>query len=179
MDGDKIRKGIRLILEGIGEDLNRPGLQKTPERSARMCEEIFAGVQQQAFLESTFTEHHSDGEVIALEDLPFYSVCEHHLLPFFGTATIRYCPQNQKIAGFSGIARLVDTLSARPQIQERLTNQLADMLWEALAPRWVEVRLEARHLCASMRGAHKKEMRIVTAARRGLDDAESTHDVKG
>ena len=167
MDKEKIKKGVRLILEGIGEDLARPGLKSTPERVARMCEEIFAGLKEpeEALLKPIEGESHD--EMILLKDLPFYSVCEHHLLPFIGRAHIAYIP-NKRIVGISELAKTLEYFAKRPQVQERLTTQLADMIMDALKPKGAMVIIDAEHLCMSMRGIKKPGSRVVTSAVRGI-----------
>lgn len=167
MDRKKIEEGVRLILEGIGENLEREGLQKTPQRVAKMCEEIFEGTGQTPELDFGFTEDVGLENLVALKDISFYSVCEHHLLPFFGKVKIVYAPRNNRVAGFSDFARIVDTCSRRLQLQERLTNQVADAIWKSLQPAGVRVIIEATQLCVSMRGSHKKDMITVTEVLRG------------
>ncbi|WP_165254002.1 GTP cyclohydrolase I FolE [Adlercreutzia sp. ZJ304] len=168
MDKRKIEEGVRLILEGIGEDPNREGLLETPARVARMYEEVCAGLQEdpaQHFLK-TFDEGHED--MVIERDIPFYSICEHHLVPFFGTANIAYIPgPSGRICGISKLARLLDAFAKRPQVQERLTTQVADTLMEQLQPRGVLVVIDAEHLCMSMRGVKKPGTRTTTSAVRG------------
>ena len=169
MDSEKIKEGVRLILEGIGEDPDREGLQKTPERVARMYEEIFSGMEEDpaVHFETTFDEHHE--EMVLVRDIPFYSVCEHHLVPFFGLAHVAYIPAaDGRICGLSKIARLVDAFARRPQVQERLTSQIADTLMEHLNPQGAIVVLEAEHMCMSMRGVKKPGSRTTTSAVRGI-----------
>ena len=168
MDREKIEQGVRLILEGVGEDPDREGLVKTPERVAKMYEEIFAGLEQDPaeFFETLFDEHHQ--EMVLVRDIPFYSMCEHHLAPFFGRAHIAYIPgANGKICGLSKLARLVDAFAKRPQVQERMTSQIADTLVEQLHPQGAIVVIEAEHLCMSMRGIKKPGARTMTSAVRG------------
>ena len=169
MDAAKIEQGVRLILEGIGEDPDREGLQKTPERVAKMYEEVFAGLTENPaqHFETTFDEHHE--EMVLVRDIPFYSMCEHHLVPFFGLAHVAYIPAaNGRICGLSKLARLVDAFAKRPQVQERLTSQIADTLVEELNPQGVIVVLEAEHMCMSMRGVKKPGARTTTSAVRGV-----------
>ncbi|MCL1798971.1 MAG: GTP cyclohydrolase I FolE [Eggerthellaceae bacterium] len=169
MDREKIEQGVRLILEGIGEDPDREGLAKTPHRVAKMYEEIFSGMGEdpRQHFELTFDEHHE--EMILVRDIPFYSVCEHHLVPFFGLAHVAYIPRvDGRICGLSKLARLVDVYSRRPQVQERLTSQIADMLVEQLEPQGVIVVMEAEHMCMSMRGVKKPGSKTTTSAVRGL-----------
>lgn len=169
MDKNKIEQGVRLILEGIGEDPDREGLAETPARVARMYEEIFAGLTEdpKELFRVTFDEHHE--EMILVRDIPFYSMCEHHLVPFFGMAHVAYIPRvDGRICGLSKIARLVDAFAKRPQVQERLTSQIADTLIEELDPQGAIVVLEAEHMCMSMRGAKKPGAKTTTSAVRGL-----------
>ncbi len=168
MDTAKIEQGIRLILEGVGEDPEREGLRDTPARVARMYEEVFAGLAQDPseHFVTTFDEHHE--EMVLVRDIPFYSMCEHHLVPFFGVAHIAYIPSvDGRICGLSKLARLVDVFAKRPQVQERLTSQIADTLIEELHPQGVIVVLEAEHLCMSMRGVKKPGTKTTTSAVRG------------
>lgn len=169
MDLAKIEQGVRLILEGVGEDPEREGLLKTPERVARMYEECFAGLYEDpaVHFETTFDEHH--GELVIVRDIPFYSMCEHHLAPFFGKAHVAYVPaKTGRICGISKLARLVDVYARRPQVQERLTSQVADTLVEQLNPQGVIVIMEAEHLCMSMRGVKKPGSKTTTSAVRGI-----------
>jgi GTP cyclohydrolase I len=167
MDTKKIEKGVRLILEGIGEDPERPGLKRTPRRVAEMYEEIFAGIaaKTEALLRPMVGDNHD--EMIMIRDIPFYSICEHHLLPFFGRAHIAYIPGAGKIVGISALARSLEVLAKRPQVQERLTAQFADLIVSRLKPRGAMVVINAEHLCMSMRGAKKPGARVVTSAVRG------------
>lgn len=169
MDTAKIEQGVRLILEGVGEDPDREGLKKTPARVARMYEEVFAGLTQDPHIhfETLFDEHHQ--EMVLVKDIPFYSMCEHHLVPFFGHAHIAYIPAaDGKICGLSKLARLVEVYAKRPQVQERLTSQVADTLVRELNPTGVIVVLEAEHLCMSMRGVKKPGSSTTTSAVRGI-----------
>ena len=168
MDKAKIEEGVRLILEGIGEDPAREGLLETPARVARMYEEVFAGLTEDParHFETTFDEHHE--EMVLVRDIPFYSMCEHHLVPFFGKAHVAYIPAaDGRVCGLSKLARLVDVFAKRPQVQERLTSQIADTLVEQLKPQGAIVVLEAEHLCMSMRGVKKPGSKTVTSAVRG------------
>ncbi len=169
MDRGKIEAGVRLILEGVGEDPVREGLSDTPRRVAEMYEEIFAGLGQDAasFLSVTFDEGHQ--EMVLVRDIPLYSVCEHHLLPFVGRAHVAYIPgENGRICGLSKLARVVDVYAKRPQVQERLTSQIADTIVECLEPQGVIVVIEAEHLCMSMRGVQKPGAITTTSAVRGI-----------
>ena len=168
MDREKIMQGVRMILEGVGEDPDREGLQKTPERVAKMYEEIFAGLETdpRIYFETVFDEHHQ--EMVIVRDIPVYSMCEHHLVPFFGLAHIAYIPgKSGKICGLSKLARLVDTIAKRPQVQERLTSETADIIVECLEPSGCMVVIECEHMCMSMRGIRKPGTRTTTSAVRG------------
>ncbi len=168
MDKRKIEEGVRLILEGVGEDPDREGLRDTPARVARMYEEVFAGLTEDParHFRVTFDEGHE--EMVLERGIPFYSMCEHHLVPFFGTANIAYIPgPSGRICGISKLARLVDAFAKRPQVQERLTTQVADTLMDELQPRGVLVVVDAEHLCMSMRGVKKPGTRTTTSAVRG------------
>lgn len=168
MDIKKIEKGVRLILEGIGEDPERAGLKETPERVARMYEEIFAGLATPTEEILKQIEGESHDEMVLLKDIPFYSVCEHHLLPFIGKAHVAYIPSGGKIVGLSELAKAVEILAKRPQVQERLTTQLADLIMDRLKPKGAMVIIDAEHLCMSMRGIKKPGARTVTSAVRGI-----------
>ena len=168
-DEKKVEEGVRLILEGIGEDPERGGLRETPSRVARMYREIFAGVGRDATELVTVVEGADHDEMIMVRDIPLYSFCEHHLIPFSGKAHVAYIPnKEQQITGLSKVARVVDMLSKRPQVQERLTTEIAEALDEALSPRGVFVVIEAEHLCMTMRGVKKPGSVTVTSAVRGL-----------
>ena len=169
MDREKIIEGVRLILEGVGEDPAREGLLETPRRVAEMYEEIFAGLTQDAekHLSVTFDEGHQ--EMVLVRDIPLYSVCEHHLLPFVGRAHVAYIPgADGRICGLSKLARVVDVFAKRPQVQERLTSQIAETILEYLEPQGVIVVIEAEHLCMSMRGVQKPGAITTTSAVRGI-----------
>lgn len=169
MDRDKIMEGVRLILEGVGEDVTREGLVDTPRRVAAMYEEVFAGLDQDAgeHFRVTFNEDHQ--EMVLVRDIPLYSMCEHHLVPFMGRAHVAYVPgAHGRICGLSKIARTVDVFAKRPQVQERMTSQIADTLVEHLDPAGVMVVIEAEHLCMSMRGVQKSGAITTTSAVRGI-----------
>jgi GTP cyclohydrolase I len=168
MDLKKIEKGVRLILEGIGEDPVRPGIKGTPERVAKMYEEIFSGLETPTEEILRHIEGESHDEMVLLKDIPFYSVCEHHLLPFIGKAHVAYIPGKGKIAGISELAKALEIFAKRPQVQERLTAQLADMIMVKLKPKGAMVIIDAEHLCLSMRGIKKAGARTVTSAVRGI-----------
>ena len=166
IDAAKIEKAVALIIEAIGEDPRREGLVGTPRRMAAMYEEFFSGLVHDPaeVLATGFEENHR--EMVVLKDIPFISICEHHFLPFFGTADIGYVP-NGRVVGASKLARALDILARRPQIQERLTTQIADTIVDALSPEGVGVVLSAEHMCISLRGVKKLGSKIVTKARRG------------
>jgi GTP cyclohydrolase I len=166
VDRGKIAAAVREIIDAIGEDPQREGLAETPRRIAEMYAELFAGLCQEPreVLGGGFSEAKED--VVILRDIPFYSLCEHHFLPFYGLAHVGYIP-NGRLVGISKIARALDILAKRPQLQERLTSQMADAILEALDADGVAVVLEAEHLCLSMRGARKPGSRVVTSAVRG------------
>jgi GTP cyclohydrolase I len=167
MNHKKIEKGVSLILEGIGEDPNRPGIKETPARVAKMYAELFAGLKEPSedLLKPIAGESHD--EMVLLKEIPFYSICEHHLLPFIGKASIAYIPDG-KITGLSELAKALSHLASRPQVQERLTTQLADIIMEKLKPRGCMVVIDAEHLCLSMRGIKKPGAKTVTSAVRGI-----------
>ena len=168
MDKNKIKKGVKLLLEGIGEDPDRPGLKDTPKRVANLYEEIFAGLNTSAEEILKPIEGESHDEMVIVKDIPFYSVCEHHLLPFVGKAHVAYVPSKGKIVGLSKLARAVELYAKRPQLQERLTSQLADLIMDKLKPKGAMVIINAEHLCMSMRGIKKPGSRTVTSAVRGI-----------
>ena len=176
MDKEKVEKAIYTILQEIGENPEREGLKETPKRVARMYEEIYSGVtksNEELILElnKTFAESDKDdaekfGDMVIVKDIPFYSTCEHHLVPFFGKAHIAYIP-NEKVIGLSKIARLVEAIARRPQVQERITKDVADCIEKMLDPAGVIVVMQAEHLCMSMRGVKKPGTKTVTSAARG------------
>ncbi len=167
-DRAKIEHAVRLILEAIGEDPTRQGLRDTPRRVAEMYEEIFAGLEEDVahHLDVIFEEDHE--ELVLVKDIPFYSMCEHHFLPFLGKAHVAYIPAEGRVTGLSKLARVVEGMARRPQMQERLTAQIADLLMEKLRPHGVAVVIEAEHLCMSMRGIRKPGHKTVTSAVRGI-----------
>ncbi len=168
INADKIEKGVKLILEGLGEDPRAKRLSQTPQRTAEMFIEVLSGTHKNPddFLKALTEEKHE--EMVILKDIPLYSMCEHHLLPFSGTASIAYIPQKGKIMGLNTIALLVDSLAKRLQIQERLTKQIADYLVKAMSPLGIMVVIQAEHLCMIMRGAKKPGSTTVTSAIRGI-----------
>lgn len=164
---DAIADAVRMILEGIGEDVEREGLRDTPQRVARMYAEVFGGLTvNPADVVSTVFDDENHEEMVMVKDIPFYSMCEHHLIPFHGKAHVAYLPKG-RLTGLSKMARLVEAFAKRPQLQERLTTQIADTLMESLAPHGVLVVVEAEHLCMSMRGVKKPGSITVTSAVRG------------
>ena len=174
MNRNKIEKGVKLILERIGENPDRPGLKRTPERVASMFEEIFSGLETSPEDLLKPIEGESHDEMVMLKDIPFYSVCEHHLLPFFGRAHIAYIPGKGKIVGIGELAKALEVLAKRPMVQERLTTQLADMIMENLKPKGAMVIMDAEHLCLSMRGIKKPGAKTVTSAVRGIFRTKSS-----
>ena len=167
MDLERIQRAVREVIAAIGEDPDREGLRGTPERVARMYAELFEGLRTDPteLLSVGFEVGHD--EMVILKDIPFYSVCEHHFMPFHGVASVGYIPDG-RVVGLSKLARLVDAYARRPQIQEQLTGQIADTLMEALRPDGVAVVIEAEHLCMTARGVKKPGSRMVTSATRGL-----------
>jgi len=167
MDRDKIRDGVRLILDGIGEDPSREGLRETPDRVARMCEEICGGMGIEPAETVTTLQSDRHDEIVLVRNIPFYSLCEHHLLPFLGVAHIAYLPDTA-LMGISKLARILDLHSRRLQVQERLTTDIAESVMKAIHPRGVLAILEAEHLCMTMRGVKKPGARTVTSVVRGI-----------
>ncbi len=167
VDLDTIEAAMRTILTALGEDADREGLLDTPRRVARMYAELFQGLRENPadHLEVNFTEHYD--EMVILRDIPFHSLCEHHLLPFMGRAHVAYLPRG-RVAGVSKLARVVECFARRPQIQERLTTQIADLLMDKLDARGVGVIIEAEHTCMTVRGVRKSGSVMVTSAMRGL-----------
>ena len=168
MDKERIEAAVREILIAIGEDPDREGLQETPRRVANMYAEVFSGLEKdpKQFIK-LFHEENND-EMVVVRDIPLYSMCEHHLLPFVGKAHIVYIPADGKVIGLSKLARIVDNFARRPQLQERLTAQIADFLCESLPTRGVAVVVEAEHLCMTMRGARAAGALTRTSALRGI-----------
>lgn len=167
-DQPKIEKAVRMILEAIGEDPDREGLQETPARVARMYKEIFCGLYEnpEVHLEKVFSEDHE--EMVIVKDIPLYSMCEHHLLPFLGKAHVAYIPREGNVTGLSKLARVVEGFAKRPQLQERLTTQIADTIMRRLNAKGVLVVIEAEHMCMTFRGIRKPGSKTVTSAVRGL-----------
>lgn len=169
VDKPLIEEHVRDLLKAVGEDIDRDGLRDTPRRVAEMYEEIFSGLGRSAVDEIGVLFEEGHDEMVMVKDIALYSVCEHHLVPFVGQAHVAYIPNTRgQITGLSKLARLVDVVAKRPQVQERMTVQIADALDEALDPRGVLVVIEAEHLCMSMRGVRKPGTRTVTSAVRGL-----------
>ncbi|MGG7058367.1 GTP cyclohydrolase I FolE [Clostridium nigeriense] len=166
IDKEKIKEGVKLIIEGIGEDINREGLLETPDRIARMYEEIFSGIGQTAEkeLSKTFTVEGND--LVLEKDITFYSMCEHHFVPFYGKAHIAYIPKG-KVAGLSKLARCVEVYAKKPQLQERLTTEVADALMNYLDAEGVMVVIEGEHMCMTMRGVKKPGAKTITTTYRG------------
>lgn len=167
-DREKIIAGVKMMLDGMGEDPSREGLQQTPERIAELYEEVLAGMNDDPAVElKKYTTKNKD-EMIILKDISFFSLCEHHLLPFFGKVHIAYIPQEDHMVGFSNMARVVEILSKRLQVQERLTSEIADSIKKALGPKGLLIVIEAEHLCLTMRGIKKPGSKIITSAIRGI-----------
>ncbi len=173
IDKPKIEEAVRMILEAIGEKASREGLVGTPRRVANMYEEIFSGLdcKPEQFLEVFFTEYHD--ELVLVKDIPIYSMCEHHLLPFYGKAHVAYIPKGGKVIGISKLARVAEGYARRPQLQERLTSQIADCINDTLKPYGVMVVIEAEHMCMTMRGIRKPGALTVTSAVRGIFETRS------
>lgn len=167
IDLEKVEAGVRLILEGIGEDPDRPGLQGTPRRVALMYDEICAGLHSDPRKVLHVIPAETHDEMVIVKDIPLFSLCEHHLVPFIGVAHIAYIPKDGRIVGLSKLARVADMMARKPQIQERLTTQIADLLYDELRATGVMVVIEARHLCMEMRGIKKPGAKTVTSALRG------------
>ena len=167
IDEAAIRTAVDMIIRALGEDVSREGLCQTPRRIAEMYSEVFSGIGEDPIKELSvgFEEDHQ--EMVILRDIPFYSMCEHHFLPFHGVAHIGYIPRG-RVVGISKLARTVEILARRPQLQERLTSQIADAIVEGLSPRGVAVVIEAEHLCMTMRGIKKPGSVVMTSATRGI-----------
>lgn len=176
IDQEKVKQAVKLLLEGIGEDITREGLRDTPDRIARMYEEIYGGMEENAAQHLKKTFHVDDNEMVIEKDITFYSTCEHHLLPFYGKAHIAYIPDG-KVVGLSKLARTVEVFAKRLQLQEQLTGQIADALMENLNPKGVLVMIEAEHMCMTMRGIKKPGSQTVTIVKRGefLENTELTN----
>ena len=179
MDKERIQNAVREILIAVGEDPDREGLLETPKRVANMYEEIFAGLTEDPKQHIKLFNEQSNDEMVIVKDIPFYSMCEHHLLPFFGKAHIGYIPSDNKIIGLSKLARIVDNFAKKPQVQERLTSDIADFLNDNLQPKGVAVIMEAEHMCMTMRGARAAGSKTQTSALRGImrTDAKTRAEV--
>lgn len=164
---EKIQQAVTMIIDAIGEDPEREGLIDTPKRVAKMYEEVFAGLDQdpKEYFETIFGEEHE--ELVLVKDIPFYSMCEHHLLPVYGNAHVGYIPRDGKVTGLSKLARAVEAVAKRPQLQERMTTTVANAIVESLNPHGVIVVIEAEHMCMTMRGVKKPGSKTVTSAVRG------------
>jgi GTP cyclohydrolase I len=165
---EQIEHAVKLILEAIGEDPNREGLVDTPKRVAKMYAEVFAGMNEdpKEYFKTVFGEDHE--ELVLVKDIPFYSMCEHHLVPFFGKAHVAYIPKDGRVTGLSKLARAVDAVARRPQLQERITSTIANSIVESLQPYGVMVVIEAEHMCMTMRGVKKPGSKTITSAVRGV-----------
>ncbi len=180
MDKQRIENAVREILFAIGEDPDREGLIDTPRRIAKMYEEIFSGMEQDPSEHlKIFFQDEKYEELVLVKDISFYSMCEHHLVPFFGKAHVAYLPKNGKLTGLSKLARVVETAAKRPQLQERLTSTVADAIMTALEPYGVIVVMEAEHMCMTMRGVKKAGSKTITSAVRGIfsSDAKARSEV--
>jgi len=168
MDEQMIKESVRMFLTAIGEDPDRDGLSETPGRIAKMVREVFSGIgtDPKEHLARVFSEDHE--ELVLVSNIPIYSFCEHHLLPFFGRAHVAYIPRKGRVTGLSKLARLADGFSRRLQLQERLTGQIADAVMEKLAPYGVMVVIEAEHMCMTIRGVNKPGAKTTTSATRGI-----------
>ncbi len=171
MDKEKIKQAVTLFLEGIGEDTKREGLTETPERIAQMCEELFAGYESSAAEHLCRTFSSKQTGLVVEKDITFYSVCEHHLLPFYGKVHIGYVPEG-RVVGLSKLARTVEVYARRAQIQEQLTDQIADAVMDILKPQAVLVMIEAEHMCMTMRGIKKPGSKTVTISTRGCAERD-------
>ncbi|KAB2494829.1 GTP cyclohydrolase I FolE [Priestia endophytica] len=170
---EQIEHAVRLILEAIGEDPNREGLLDTPKRVAKMYEEVFSGLKEdpKEHFKTVFGEDHE--ELVLVKDIPFYSMCEHHLVPFYGKAHIAYIPRGGRVTGLSKLARAVEAVAKRPQLQERITSTIANSIVESLDPHGVMVVVEAEHMCMTMRGVKKPGSKTVTSAVRGILESDA------
>nr|WP_106784675.1 GTP cyclohydrolase I FolE [Lysinibacillus timonensis] len=164
----KIEEAVKMILEAVGEDVNREGLLDTPERVSKMYEEMFSGINEdpREIFSTVFHENHE--ELVLVKDIQFYSMCEHHLVPFYGKAHIAYIPKEGRVAGLSKLGHCVETVARRPQLQERITAMVADSIFDMLNPHGVYVVIEAEHMCMTMRGLKKPGSKTVTTAARGI-----------
>ncbi len=169
VDISKIETAVLAIIEAIGDDPRREGLQGTPQRIAEMYAEVFSGLDMDAKAELTVGFEVGHREMVILRDIPFHSMCEHHLLPFYGVAHVGYIPNKEgRVVGVSKLARVVEIFAKRPQLQERMTSQIADAILEAVQPDGVAVIIQAEHLCMTMRGIKKPGSNVITSATRGI-----------
>jgi GTP cyclohydrolase I len=179
VDLEKIQQAVRMIIEAIGDDPDRDGLLDTPKRVAKMYAEVFEGmrINEEEYFETVFSEDHE--EMVLVKDIPFYSMCEHHLVPFFGKAHVAYIPRGGRVVGLSKLARAVEAVARRPQLQERITATVADAIVRKLDPHGVVVVVEAEHMCMTMRGVKKPGSKTVTSAVRGIfaNDAAARAEV--
>ena len=175
IDQKKIEEAVKLFLEGIGEDISREGLKDTPGRIARMCEELYGGMEEDASVHLSKTFSVDSSEMVIEKDITFYSTCEHHILPFYGKAHIAYIPDG-KVVGLSKLARTVEVFARRLQLQEQLTGQIADALMEFMQPKGALVMIEAEHMCMTMRGIKKPGSRTITLARRGVFESDPARE---
>ena len=174
MDREKMEHAVRLLLEAMGEDLSREGLMATPRRVAEMYNEILSGMHRDPAEPLTLYRAKNQDEMIMVKDIPFYSLCEHHLLPFFGDVHVAYIPEDDRITGFSSLVRVVEVHAKRLQLQERLTTDIADTLLTVLKPKGVLVVIEAEQMCLTMRGVKKPGTRTLTSAVRGIMRQEAS-----
>lgn len=163
---EKIEQGVLLLLEGIGEDVHREGLKETPARIARMYEEIFSGMEEEAGVHLAKTFHVNNNEMVLEKDIVFYSMCEHHFMPFYGKAHVAYIPDG-KVVGLSKLARTVEVFAKRPQLQEQMTEQIAAAIMTELKAKGAMVMVEAEHMCMTMRGVKKPGSKTVTVVMKG------------
>lgn len=168
VDLKKIEEAVKMILEAVGEDVNREGLLDTPKRVSKMYEEMFSGlhIDPKEYFETVFHEDHE--ELVLVKDIHFHSMCEHHLVPFYGKAHVAYIPKDGRVAGLSKLGRCVEAVARRPQLQERITSTVADTIMEMLDPKGVYVIVEAEHMCMTMRGLKKPGAKTVTSVARGI-----------
>lgn len=173
VDINKIQDAVKMILEAVGEDPTREGLLDTPKRVAKMYAEMFEGLHKdpKEYFETVFHEGHD--EVVLVKDIPFFSMCEHHLVPFYGKAHVAYIPKDGVVAGLSKLARTVETVARRPQLQERITDTVAQTLMDMLAPQGVYVIVEAEHMCMTMRGIKKPGAKTITSVAKGVFEEDS------
>ena len=174
VDLKKIEEAVKMILEAVGEDVNREGLLDTPTRVSKMYAEMFSGLHEdpKQFFSTVFHEDHE--EFVLVKDISFHSMCEHHLVPFYGKAHVAYIPKDGKVAGLSKLGRCVETVARRPQLQERITSTVADTIMEMLDPHGVYIVIEAEHMCMTMRGLKKPGAKTVTSVARGVYETDET-----